>query len=133
MGITGFFGPLEQFEWKNRIILIFAVDPNYEDFLLQERLFKESNEEFEDRDLIVFHIFRNHGLDPDGRALSKEDQLYLQSRYNADPGKYSLILLGKDGGVKLRSTLPVTAEEIYSLIDSMPMRKVEMQRRDGGS
>ena len=108
MGITGFFGPLEQFEWKNRILLIFAEDPDGEDFKLQARLFDESSEEFEDRDLIMFHIFQNHGIGPNGRALSKEDRLYLQSRFNAHPGMYSLILLGKDGGVKMRSTKPVT-------------------------
>ncbi len=38
------------------------------------------------------------------------------------------LLVGKDGGVKLRREKPVAASEIAALIDTMPMRKNEMRR-----
>ncbi len=41
---------------------------------------------------------------------------------------FQLLLLGKDGGVKLRSS-NVSLEDIFSLIDTMPMIRKEM--RDG--
>ncbi len=40
---------------------------------------------------------------------------------------FTLILLGKDGGEKLRSHQPVTLKKLYGLIDAMPMRKAEMK------
>ena len=40
-----------------------------------------------------------------------------------------LILLGKDGGIKLKRNDRVKFEEIFSLIDSMPMRKDEMRQK----
>ena len=47
------------------------------------------------------------------------------------PGAGSQVLLiGKDGGVKLRSTEPVSTDELFALIDSMPMRRREMEERD---
>jgi hypothetical protein len=35
-------------------------------------------------------------------------------------------LIGKDGTVKLRSAEPVPVKDIFGLIDSMPMRRQEM-------
>jgi hypothetical protein len=43
----------------------------------------------------------------------------------------SVVLVGKDGGVKLRTAAAVPAEELFRLIDSMSMRQAEM--RFGGS
>ncbi len=42
---------------------------------------------------------------------------------------FEVLLIGKDGTEKLRSTTPVKLDTLFSLIDTMPMRKVEMQRR----
>ena len=41
---------------------------------------------------------------------------------------FELLLVGKDGGVKLRREKPVAASEITALIDTMPMRQNEMRR-----
>ncbi len=40
---------------------------------------------------------------------------------------FQVLLIGKDGGIKMRSATPVAAEDILSLIDSMPMRQQEMR------
>jgi hypothetical protein len=41
---------------------------------------------------------------------------------------FEVLLVGKDGGVKLRRDQPVAASEITALIDTMPMRRNEMRR-----
>lgn len=41
---------------------------------------------------------------------------------------FEVLLVGKDGTVKLRSDKPVAASEINALIDTMPMRQEEMRR-----
>jgi hypothetical protein len=41
---------------------------------------------------------------------------------------FEVLLVGKDGGVKLRRSEPVAAAEITALIDTMPMRRNEMKR-----
>ena len=45
---------------------------------------------------------------------------------------FEVLLLGKDGQVKLRRDRPVEAAEITALIDTMPMRQDEMRQRDVG-
>jgi hypothetical protein len=41
---------------------------------------------------------------------------------------FEVLLVGKDGGVKLRRLHPVDPAEIAALIDTMPMRQQEMRR-----
>jgi len=41
-----------------------------------------------------------------------------------------LVLIGKDGGVKLRKPFPWNVREISRVIDKMPMRRQEIN--DGG-
>ena len=41
---------------------------------------------------------------------------------------FEVLLIGKDGGVKLRRRGPVDPAELSSLIDTMPMRQQEMKR-----
>ena len=42
---------------------------------------------------------------------------------------FEVLLVGKDGGVKLRRGRPVAVSELTALIDTMPMRRDEMRRQ----
>lgn len=46
---------------------------------------------------------------------------------------FRVLLVGKDGGVKLDSDAPVTPAELFTLIDAMPMRKAELRSRAAAS
>lgn len=52
--------------------------------------------------------------------------------YDAKTGTFAAVLVGKDGGEKFRSDEPVRPEDLFDLIDDMPMRRREMQDRDPG-
>jgi hypothetical protein len=53
-------------------------------------------------------------------------------KYNVISNQFTLLLIGKDGGEKLRSSKPVEIKTIFQLIDSMPMRQAEMKSRKTG-
>lgn len=53
----------------------------------------------------------------------------LQSRYKVARNAFTVLLIGKDGGIKLRSVEPVRPERLFAIIDAMPMRQEEMHRR----
>jgi hypothetical protein len=42
--------------------------------------------------------------------------------------QFTILLLGEDGSVRLRSDAPISVGRINTLIDAMPDRKAEMQR-----
>ncbi len=47
----------------------------------------------------------------------------------ASGSAFAVLLVGRDGGVKMRRDAPVAASEIIALIDTMPMRRSEVTRR----
>jgi hypothetical protein len=42
---------------------------------------------------------------------------------------FSVVLIGKDGGEKLRRATPLSPEELFAIVDAMPMRRAEMRER----
>lgn len=43
---------------------------------------------------------------------------------------FEVILIGLDGTIKLRQNKPVSTDKLFELIDSMPMRQREIQRKN---
>jgi hypothetical protein len=53
----------------------------------------------------------------------------LHFRFGLTPSTFAVVLVGKDGTEKFRSTQPVSAPALFALIDQMPMRRWEMRQR----
>ena len=62
-------------------------------------------------------------------AATGSEAASLRSRFHVAPGTFAVVLVGKDGGEKFRATHPVSAAELTTLVDAMPMRQQEMRRR----
>lgn len=63
------------------------------------------------------------------QAMTPETARRERPELGVDPGAtFEVLLVGKDGGVKLRRATPVSVSEITALIDTMPMRRREMGR-----
>jgi len=56
-----------------------------------------------------------------------ERDFVVETRFGA--AAFSVVLIGKDGGEKLRRDRPVPPEELFALVDAMPMRREEIRRR----
>jgi len=59
-------------------------------------------------------------------VVKADNKLYQQ--YRVPTNQFCLILIGKDAGEKFRSYSIVTPEQLFVLIDGMPIRKSEMKR-----
>lgn len=82
-----------------------------------------------DRDLVIFELLENGKSKVDNSVLKKDETEFLRERFNVEKGDYTFILVGKDGGEKLRKNKYVPISELFSLIDSMPMRQEEMRKK----
>lgn len=105
---------LDDYKWNNRVILLFADDRNNKQLRQQLKILEENPEGNNDRDIKILRVLKN----------SKQNQ-GLFNEYDVK-GDFQFILIGKDGGKKLRNKAPVLLEKIYEKIDAMPMRKLEM-------
>jgi len=112
---------LESLAWKNRIIVV--NEPKNQDESLQ--LFKVQEAEIDDRDIIWFIINDDLAFTNYSGQLSREFVSNMRERLGLVQGK--VILIGKDGGIKSQSDY-LNLEAIFSEIDAMPMRQIEMHQ-----
>ena len=59
-------------------------------------------------------------------VADREDALY--KKYIADTSGFTVLLIGKDGSEKHRTNKLLTVDELFAIIDAMPMRKREMKK-----
>ena len=118
---------LDIYRWKNRLVLIFAPSGEDTSYLKQKSELEGKTDELEDRDIVVIESFKV------GRSMTAEvsltdmQQSFLRDKFNV-VDNFVFILIGKDGTIKLMAKQPVPSDDLFGLIDSMPMRKEEMKR-----
>ena len=123
---------LGQYRWENRIILIFGSASKEAQVQEQLQLVGEHTKELEDRNLLVFYFVDNLGQQLKGKKQwSAKQVLELRKRYDIPKDTFEVLLIGKDGGVKRRSSNLLEPKDFFDLIDSMPMRQMEMRRKKG--
>ena len=114
---------LTEFKWKKRILLIIDTNNDLPVRDLQVGKFISRHEEMEERDLVLFVCMGKEVLDIDGLKTNVDPQKISYGEFQG------VVLIGKDGGVKLRKKFFVEPNEIFQLIDQMPMRRSEMKNR----
>ena len=120
---------LQDYQWENRLILAFAPsseNPGYRALVKETAV---QAEEIIDRDILVFHILETGETKLGESSLQTGAGDYLRESYSISPGIFTILLIGKDGEVKLRREGRVELGEIFSLIDTMPMRRREMREK----
>lgn len=120
---------LEAFQWKNRIILVFAPSSNSDAYKRQMQEFEGREHGILDRELIILELFEDGETRQGNKSLSERVAPRMRRQFEVGEGDFVLILIGKDGTVKLRSNRPVAASKLFGLIDAMPMRQEEMRRK----
>ncbi|MGD8519739.1 MAG: DUF4174 domain-containing protein [Desulfobacterales bacterium] len=120
---------LRQFQWKNRLLFLFTPQRSDRFFsdLLNEIMANKN--EVEDRDLIVFEILESGPSFMDSVSLDAQTAAALREKFDAPPGRFTVILVGKDGGVKLKRHTGTRLNDIFALIDAMPMRQEEIRQK----
>ncbi|RKN78390.1 DUF4174 domain-containing protein [Ulvibacterium marinum] len=117
---------LKDYQWKNRILLFFEVSWESDAINSQLEKFSGVREEMVDRHLVLFvvtpkGIFTEHGHPQDMHLKDVYNTVNVSEKFKG------AVLIGKDGGVKLKKDLEITPQLVFDLIDSMPMRRAEMQ------
>lgn len=121
---------LSQFQWKNRLLFLFAPDgsnPLFKD--LQSEIIAQKTE-VKDRDLVVFELLERGPSRMNNAPMDREAANSIRDRFAIPPDTFTLILVGKDGGIKLKHHDRANLKEVFELIDSMPMRQNEMRQKN---
>ena len=109
---------LDDLKWVARPVVVFADTELNPAFQEQVDLLEERLSELADRDVILIT-----DTDPDARS---------ELRTKLRPRGFMLVLIGKDGGVKLRKPFPWDVRELTRSIDKMPLRQQEIRDEKAG-
>lgn len=118
---------LKAYLWKNRPLILFAQSPDNPAYLGFHHNLTAQNDEIIDRHMVIIEIFENGLVRIDGDLDKHLNADSLRRRFSAQKGQLTSILIGKDGGLKLRQKGRLHLGEIFSVIDRMPMRQQEMR------
>ena len=119
----------DAFLWKYRPLLLFGNSPDtpeYQDVVAQ---LNALSDEIIDRDMVIIEVFDTGLVRVDTKPLPDENAEKLRKRFSVAKGSLTAILIGKDGGQKLRQTDRIDLAAIFALIDTMPMRQREMRNK----
>ena len=104
----------DRFLWESRAIVVFADTPQDPAYVEQMNALTARPAMLIDRDVVVIT-----DTDPDARSIW---------RNTLHPRGFSLVLMDKDGQVKLRKPFPWSVREISRAIDKFPLRLQEIGR-----
>ena len=121
---------LDDFRWQYRILLVFAPDPEDVDYVKVMDRVRQTKRDFDDRDMLMVEVVGVTVRVADSLDVSPPAAEQLRVGFSVSVDDFQVLLIGKDGGVKARSGSPHVLPEIYALIDTMPMRRLEMKRRE---
>jgi hypothetical protein len=127
--------PLSAYRWKHRLLLVYVPDTESGRATLQSfrASLDDRMEDVLDRDVLIVPVgdlpqpgdVLRPAVDMDAPGRS-----HLRRRFGLQGPEAQLLLIGKDGGMKAQQSGPMLdLDRVFELVDSMPMRRAEMQRR----
>ena len=97
---------MSQYRWTNRIIVTYSQSEDHPKVLQLKQEIAQNLCQFNNRNLLHFNV---------------------NNRNNVDEADFRIILIGYDGGIKYDSENISSLKILFDLIDTMPMRRREMQ------
>ena len=106
----------QKYKWKKRLLISYFHDDEFQSFIKEEidRFFIVNNQAIEERQLKHIAITRDD-FDINHIPLINKDT-------------FGLYLIGLDGTLKRHSKDLELLERLFDVIDSMPMRKMGMEK-----
>ena len=125
---------LDSHQWENRILIVHTTNRNNIDFKKQLKIFKDDQIGLIERKLVLYKIINNQfeltNFKDSNPIESGDISKRFENKYVKHKNDFTIMLLGLDGSIKLQKQKIVSIDELFSLIDSMPMRRREMKRNN---
>jgi hypothetical protein len=122
---------LSDYLWQRRPLLVFAPTDNDPRLVETMRRIEASRCDFVDREMVLGRIVTDGTSTLDGQVVDTKQAQRLRSAFGIGASSFSVVLIGKDGGEKLRVNDVPDFQPIYAVIDGMPMRGSEMSANPG--
>jgi hypothetical protein len=119
---------LGDYQWGKRLLVVNSPAPDEPKFARQLQQVAATGREFGERDLVLISLATDGTSLAGKRKLDPTQVEEIRAALGIDAGAFSVLLVGKDGTVKLSKNTIVPMDDIYALIDKMPMRQREIRQ-----
>lgn len=117
----------DRYLWRKRVIIVFSPQGTHPDYERQIEILQSDIEGLEERDIVRWVIIKDTIVTGEGKVLPQFGTGPFYREFEVERDVFAVLLIGKDGEIKMREGRPVSLETLYGVIDSMPMRQREMQ------
>ncbi|MEM9077931.1 MAG: DUF4174 domain-containing protein [Bacteroidota bacterium] len=112
--LEAFAQDIKEYQWKNRLLVLVSNASNSSEVNQQHKIFEQKEPQLLERDILLLK-----------RQPESQDLAHFSLKTNFE----GVLLIGKDGGIKLKKPFIVEPQVIFDLVDSMPMRKAEIRSK----
>jgi hypothetical protein len=105
---------------QKRILLVGTPSATAPELARQKQLLGPAGPQLKEYDMLVLQLVYSQ--------LSPADRQYWTQELKQSLTSFSVVLIGKDGGVKLTQLQPVAPADLFGTVDKMPMRKQEAKQ-----
>ena len=115
---------LKKHRWNQRVLIVTAKNIS----LLKEQMdsLTKDIQGLQERKLAIYQVTPN-GYAKGTRMTNWTKTKDFYQKITKRKKNFEVILIGLDGGVKLRQTELLTLEKLFTFIDGMPMRRAEIK------
>ncbi|MEL7108146.1 MAG: DUF4174 domain-containing protein [Pseudomonadota bacterium] len=142
VGLAEAKNPLLKAQWNHRLVIVCEADDGVTDPVLATAQYEAAFEDWPgyiERDLILVWVSQDDIMTwyPKPHRFKAAtlligyydtDETNLRGRTGCDADTNFVALIGKDGDVKAKSASIISNNDLFALIDAMPMRLQEMRR-----
>ena len=118
---------IRQHQWQQRVLLVFSTHTSNEQYQRQLAEYQQQQEGFQERDLVVYKVLADQVIAPTGEVYPQTVAQALRDQYGVSQSEWTVVLVGKDGQEKVTKRGMFNADQLFIIIDQMPMRRRERQ------
>lgn len=119
---------MDDYQWEKRVLVLVSA-PDAEALAQQLSTLSDDIDALDERDLVVLQLSGQSTIALYGDDQAPSAEMLRTSLRLGNDTDFEILLIGKDGDIKLRSPKPLEANEIFQVIDAMPMRLQEMRNQ----
>lgn len=109
---------LNGFKAKNSLLFLFSPDNRHHNYCVQKELLYGCDNIFREQGLVVAEIFEQGESHIGNMQVDAESCEYLRKLFNALPGQFKVILLGKEQHIKMITDTFVSDRELLLRLES---------------
>ncbi len=119
---------ISEYQWKNRLVILLIDSEDSQVYKLQINDLKTVLSGLKERKILVITLTANYQITGiENETRHKASLSYKKLKKEADG--FEILLVGLDGSLKLRQSKLLTHQELFLVIDSMPIRSLEIKEK----